>query len=775
MIRKLYAIAFSTVLPVLLPAVAMADNKGLPREAELVDGDLSETIVVTARKREEDIQQVPISITSFDTGELVGRNVSDTLDLDQYVPNLEFRRSNGSDNSNEASILIRGLGQNDPVMYLEPGVGLYVDGVYLRAQGAVLDLLDLDRVEVLRGPQGTLFGRNTLGGAINVVTRRAPDTFAGRVTAGLGSYDFRDLRATAGGRLAEGLHASLSLLATERDGYSRSLVTGQRFDDADRDAGRLSLDAAPAPSLSLRFTADATRDRSAGSNNVAVAIFPDVPLVEFYNDALGAAGLPLYDERWLSDDPRIHSSGVPSFFRGDNWGTTLHLAWTGRDVQVQSITAYRGFDYDGNNDIDGSPIAVIERDLFSQARDQTSQEVHVSGSTERMTWQIGAFYARELPRDQSQATAFGGLFAALEAAPGPVVAPPGVPDALCQPETAPTGMVCFGGAGNPLNTLFASSSLLTGYDVENDNWALFTEETWHLAGSLSLTAGLRYSRESKHMDFYDISGNEDPVIVSGDGTWDAWTPRVSLSWQVTGDHMLYAGASRGFKSGGLNGRPQGDHIEPFDPEHVWAYEVGLKSTWLDDRLRLNTAAFYSDYDSIQFQVGEEGQLNFLTKNAGDGHISGFEIEAEAQPVSGLVLTAGVGHLSTRLDQIAGGVPADFVGHRLPAAPSWSYNLGAQYARQAGRGFMIARADWSYRSFTFSNIENTPALVQRAHGKVNARLSWTPPSDRWEIALYGTNLTGETVIENGAMVRVFGVDVATLSRPREWGATFQVRF
>ena len=466
---------------------------------------------------------------------------------------------------------------------------------------------------------------------------------------------------------------------------------------------------------------------------------------------------------------------MPSFFHGDNWGTSLHLAWTGRNSQVESITAYRSFDYDGNNDVDGSPIAVIERDHFSQAQDQTSQEVHVSGSTERMTWQVGALYARELPRDQSQVTAFGGLFEALEAAPGPVVAPPGVPDALCQPGTTPPGMVCFGGAGNPLNTLFASSSLLTGYDVENHNWAIFTEETWQLADRLSFTAGLRYSRESTLMDFYVISGNEEPVIVPGDGTWDAWTPRVSLSWQVTPGNMLYAGASRGFKSGGLNGRPQGDHIEPFDPEFVWAYEVGGKSTWLNDRLRLNAAAFHSDYDGIQFLVGEEGQLSFLTENAGDGHIDGFEVEAEAQPVSGLVLTAGVGHLSARLDQVADGVPVDFVGHRLPAAPSWSYNLGAQYARPAGRGFMIARADWSYRSFVYSNIENTPTLAQQAHGKVNARLSWTPPSNRWEIALHGSNLTDEAVIENGVMVRVFGVDIATVSRPREWGATFQLRF
>ncbi len=776
MIRNTHITALLTATLFLLPVFALADNLNTTASGpEMVDGELSETIFVTARKRQENVQEVPISITSFDADELTSRSVTDSLNLDQYAPNVEFRRSHTTDNSNEAAIFIRGLGQNDPVMYLEPGVGLYVDGVYMRAQGAVLDLLETERVEILRGPQGTLFGRNTLGGAINVVTRRSPGAFAARVTAGLGSYDYHDLRATVGGRLADNLHASLSLLATERDGYSRSLVTGQRYDDADRAAGRLSLDYAPTPSLSLRFTADATRDRSAGSNNVTAAIFPDMPLVEFYNDALGAAGLPLYDERWLSDDPRTNSSSVPSFFRGDNWGTTLHLAWTARDVQVESITAYRGFDYDGNNDIDGSPIAIIERDLFSQAQDQTSQEVHVSGSTQRMTWQVGALYAREQPRDQSQATAFGGLFEALEAAPGAVVAPPGVPDALCRPGTTPPGMVCFGGAGNPLNMLFASSDLLTGYDVENDNWAIFTEETWQLADSFSLTAGLRYSRESKHMDFYDISGNEEAVIVPGDGTWDAWTPRVSLSWQATDSNMLYAGASRGFKSGGLNGRPQGDHIEPFDPEFVWAYEVGMKSDWWNNQLRLNSAAFYSDYDSIQFLVGEEGQLNFLTENAGDGHIAGFEIEAEGSPLPGLLLTAGVGHLSTRLDQVAGGVPEDFVGNRLPAAPSWSYNLGAQYAWQAGRGFMMARADWSHRSFSYSNIENTPTLAQQANGKVNARLSWTPPSERWEIALHGTNLTDETVIENGVMVRVFGVDIATVSRPREWGASFQVRF
>lgn len=256
--------------------------------------------------------------------------------------------------------------------------------------------------------------------------------------------------------------------------------------------------------------------------------------------------------------------------------------------------------------------------------------------------------------------------------------------------------------------------------------------------------------------------------------WDAWTPRFSLAFQAKPELLVYLSASRGFKSGGFNGRPQQRPVlDPFDPETVWTYEAGWKSQSARNLLTLNGAVFFSDYEDIQFgaSLNVDGVPVFVTQNAGSAEILGFEIEASAQPVAGLTLSGAVGYNDNEFTELDPGVPAQLNEDGvLPKTPEWNLNASLQYAFQAGPlGHVIARADYSWRDDVFNDVQNTPALIQESYGLVNARLL-IAPSERWEIALFGTNLSDETYLETAFFTGAFGVNVGVPARPREWGVT-----
>ncbi len=745
-----------------------------------------EEIMVTARRREENVQTIPISITTFDGTALEERSMADLAAIGDFTPNLDFSTTGGfGTQTSEATVMIRGIGQIDTAIYSDPAVGIYVDGVFLaRAQGGVLDLLDLERVEVLRGPQGTLFGKNTTGGALSLVTRKPSNDFSALLQGTLGEFERRDVRASVSGALSDKVSASLAFLATNRDGFTRSLASGERFFDDDRQSARLALRFAPSDSLTVDWSADGMRERETGGDQILLSLTA-TDLLLFYNNAQVLAGRqPVTEELWVTGSLYESFSTSPSYNDGDVFGTALTVNWlASTSLNLHSITAYRGFEFDTGGDLDGTPLAVAEVSGPIK-NDQFSQEIHLSGAAaeDRLTWLVGGLYFREKPRSVVSIDIMTDLFPALEAAPGPIVSPPGVPPFLCNPGPPPPGLPCFGGAGNPLNLAFFNGFAgLQTHQLETESWALFTEGTYDVSPKLSATFGLRYSLDEKTFQYTNVNafGIVDSDLFNED-EWDALTPRVSLAYQARQDLLVYFTASRGYKSGGFNGRPQQrQQLDPFDPEIVMSYEVGLKSDWLDRRLRLNGAVFFSDYDDIQFAASFDvgGTPVFITQNAGRAEITGFELELSSRPAQGLDLSANVGYTHTELVELDPRVPPGLrEGGTLPKAPEWTANAAVQHTFQLGdSAVLIPRLDYVYRGKVFNNIANTEEIAQDAYDLLNVRLLYGPASGSWDIAAFVTNLTDEEFLDHGLITGSFGFNIGIPGRPREWGLTAQYRF
>ncbi len=753
-------------------------------------GDLrvEEEILVTARRREENLQTIPISIAAFTAEALEARSVRDLRDLGDFTPNVDFSISNGlGGGSSEATVFIRGIGQLDTALFADPGVGIYVDGVYLaRASGSVLDLLDLERVEVLRGPQGTLFGKNTTGGAISLVTRKpGPDkSFLVELTGG--ELDRLDGRLVANLPLSERAFVSFAAASTNRDGFVEGLITGEDYTDDDRDSLRGALRWLASDSVVVDLSAELTRERELAAGQTLLSV-DSTPLIDFYNQALAGAGLTPVGDAFVTGDLRQTNSTGEHRNHGDVAGATATVTWTTGAVDLTSISAYREIDFDVAADGDGVPRLLAERS-FRQQQDQWSQEIHLSGTaagdsdrgSRRLSWLVGGLYFTESSEEDSLTLIFGDLFAALEAAPGPNYAPPGVPSFLCSPGPPPPGLPCFGGAGNPLNfAFFVGAGDVERMELETDSWAIFGEGTYALSDRLAATFGLRYTAEEKQFRFFRAPGSGlPPLDLFNSDDWDAFSPRFSLSYQASDNAMIYASAARGFKSGGFNGRPlEREVLDPYDPETVWTYELGWKTEGYGGRLRLDGAAFFSDYRDIQFSasLNIDGMLVAVFQNAGQAEAAGFELELSARPARGFDLAAGLGYIDTEYTELENvdGATLDGV---FPKTPEWTFSFSPQYAFPVrGGGTVTLRADYSYRSEVFNDVANSPQIVQDGYGLVNARAAWASQSGDWELALFGTNLADEEYLEHGFFAAAFGAAIGTAGRPREWGASVRRRF
>ncbi len=745
---------------------------------------VEDEILVTARRREENLQTIPISIAAFTAEALEARSMRDLRDVGDFAPNVDFSISNGLGGAtSEATVFIRGIGQLDTALFADPGVGIYVDGVYLaRAAGSVLDLLDLERVEVLRGPQGTLFGKNTTGGAISLITRKpGPDRqFEVELTGG--ELDRLDGRLIANVPLSEEVFFSLAASSTHRDGFTQSLATGERYTDDDRDSVRGALRWLASDSVVLDVSAEVTRERERAANQTLLSI-DSTPLIDFYNQAIAGAGLTPIGDAFVTGDLTRSFATAENHNRGDVAGATMTLSWTSGEIDLTAISAYREIEFDVSADGDGSPRVLAERGSF-QTQDQLSQEIHVSGTAagDKLSWLVGGMYFTESSDEDSLTLVFGDLFGALEAAPGPIYAPPGVPSFLCSPGPPPPGLPCFGGAGNPFNfAFFFGPGDFERIELTTDSWAIFGEGTYAISDRLSATLGLRYTYEEKEFRFFRDPGSGLPdVDLFNRDDWDAFSPRFSLSFQASDNALVYASAARGFKSGGFNGRPQmREALDPYGPETVWTYELGWKTDAYDDRLRLNGAAFFSDYQDIQFSasLNVDGTPVFVIQNAGQAEVQGFELELSARPARGFDLAVGVGYIDTEYTDLTGVDPnSATLDGVFPKTPEWTFSFSPQYAFPVkGGGTLTLRGDYTSRSKVFNDIQNSPQIVQDGYGLVNARIGWTNQSGDWEIAAFGTNLGDEEYLEHGFFAAAFGAAVGVAGRPREWGLSLQRRF
>ena len=668
-----------------------------------------EEILVTARKREESLQETPISVTAFSTDALQQANMIDLRDIGKYTPGMSFT-SYGMGSSEAGAMFLRGIGQSDHMVTTDPGVGLYIDGVYVgRNQGAALDLLDLERVEVLRGPQGTLFGKNTIGGAVSLVSRKPSMENGGEVELTLG--DEGRFNVLAAGELALGERTAVraGVQSKQRDGVGEQIFTGDESGDEDSVSARAQLfwqgDAAE-----FSLAADMTRARQAAMPHSFYAHAPWLGISTCYTSGAGAQPyVPC--PSGVEGDPFDSYSLDDLDTEQDLFGVSASWSWDFNDrLTLKSITAYRDMEYLGNLEFDGAPQVVIHY-LESGKSDQFSQEFQLVGQNEAGTlnWIAGAYYFTEDGYNLQDDDQFG---------------------ALDQRRS----------------------------DVETSSYALFGQGTLDLTEKVSLTAGLRYTNEDKDYEVVyrslDANGQQaldeqgQPIYrvapTALDDSWDAVSGTLSVQYRMAEDAMLYATYSRGFRSGGFAARPsRPSSVGVYDPEYVDMYEVGLKADALDNRLRANIALYTSDYDDYQAQVNALADaFDTRTLNAAKAEIDGLELELTALLSANVRVVGSFSYTDAQIAKvdIDPSLNANFSkGSRLPYVSKYTYSISPQIDVPLPSGSLLLRADYAYRSAFFGQIANAPEEREGSYGLFNARVEYLSPDEKWSLAAYGVNL------------------------------------
>jgi iron complex outermembrane receptor protein len=735
---SLYILGASALLPV--GAAAQAPDGG--------DAGLEE-IIVTARKRSEDLQVTPVSVTAFTATALQQRGIETVTDLGQHVANLSIISGQGG-GATQTQIAIRGVGQSDFILTSDQSVGLYLDGVYIpRSLGAALDLIDVERIEVLRGPQGTLFGRNTTAGAVQIVSRGPAEEFSGSGELTAGSRDRIDFKGNASIPIVpDRVLSRFSVATLNQDGYGDRLFDADDGSDTDVVAVRGNVRAFVTDELSADLIVDYSRKRGNGGLARLVNIDPANPNLAFYNFFLALQGLPPADRRFITDD--VHDTWAGDANRDDNdiFGVTGTLEWRRGDLAVKSITAYRELETFTSYDFDGTPYPLAEQILdFSQ--DQVSQELQASGTAfdRRLDWIAGFFYFHENAQDTQDVPFYQ-----------PVIA------------TGDGGFTRIPGG----------FSFVSFIDQETESYAGYGQGTWHFTDRLSATVGLRYTYEEKTLDS-SLSGafNRPPGTVSDD--WDNLAPRFGLEYQWTPDLLTYFSASRGYRSGGFNGRNTSPFPpQSYDPEKIWAYEGGLKSEFLDRRVRFNGAVFYYDYSDFQgLTLDSFTGITITVGNIAAVEMYGAEFDLTARVTDALQLSAAAGythHDITDVDPLAQiTIRPDT---KLINAPKWTLALAGDYTVPvAGLGELALHFDYNYRSSTEFFLPNFPDEGQAGFGLVNAKATFSPDGQPWQVEVFGSNLANEAYrvfAENGTPLGV-PATTAVFGRPREWGVRLRVDF
>ena len=794
-------------------AVRSGEDRTLDDFVLALEG-LEESVMVTARRREENLQDVPMSVSVLSGDTLRELGVRDLRGVAFATPNMEFSYAgNGSGGGNFAQIFLRGVGQPDFIITKDPGVGVYVDNVYFaRAPGSVLELLDVERIEILRGPQGTLFGKNTIGGAIQVVTRRPTGQFGGEAQLGIGRFGRIDGSASLDFPIVPGkLAGRVAGLARTQDGYYDRLaysegnpnqfgadVSQTNGSDTAREAGRLALLWTPAPAFELQLSADMVNERQEPTEYQAVALSTPAN-IELYQRVVGLpSGLQPY-ARYVPTEPWTTYSTWAGYNNSDIWGSSMTLTWNGLPFAVKSITAYRDLFVQTKGDADATPYDIVAPGGIDINQHQFSQELQFSGSSfsNRFAWVGGLWYFDETARDIQRSRMLAGLYDALGAAPLQSVPPGGNPNAVC-----PAANCLGGGLVNANDRAIARLSRTGQRLMENDSFAIFAHGTFALTPRWSITLGGRQSHEDKAFTYSEIYpllplpyddpspniANDNPSFPQttlSDG-WNTFTPKVGVEFKPSTEMLLYVQGSTGFKAGGFNGRPSPlTGLAPFEPERLRTIEGGIKSDWFSRRLRANASVFFSKYRDIQ--ISRLSQLVAgvrVEENAGDGRMNGFEVELAAAPATGVTLAAGMGYLDFKYTSLLPGVvppaaaPTGSISldSELPFSPAFTFNTAATYAAALGDlAFFSVRMDYRYSDRYFIDPDNSPATSQPAYHLVNLRAGVMPRNGRTEFFVQGTNLTNEAIVANGVTSGPNGSQIVSYKPPRQWVVGVHFRF
>ena len=708
----------------------------------VVPGEDNGEIVVTARRREESLKDVPIAVTVFSGAALERQGAIDITDIGDTTPNVTIETSRGTNSTLTA--FIRGIGQQDPVAGFEQGVGLYLDDVYLnRPQGAVLDIYDVERIEVLRGPQGTLYGRNTIGGAIKYVTRRLPDRTVFNLRGTVGTFGQVDAVATASYPIDELLRVGASVARLTRNGFGKNRTTGDENYNKDVLAGRVSLELGRDNDALLRLSADYTRDNSnpRGGHRLITGLFTGAPVLDDEFDSRG--GLETPKQKVISKGAAAHAQ--------------LRLA---EGFTLKSITAIRRdtsgtpIDFDALPSIDVDVPAIYENKQFSQ-------EVQLEVDRGRLSGVVGAYYL-----NANALTAFDvRLYTTAVTLPG--------------------------------------LTAITEANVDTKTWAIFGDFSYQFSDQFSASIGGRYTNDKRHTSvlrqtlirggsprFGGTAGFGNGIVIAttssftGDRTDEAFTPRASVSFKPNGDHHFYASFAKGFKGGGFDPRGQstqapdedgdGDRdandiyqYMAFDPEKVTSFELGWKASLFDKRVFTSVALFNASYRDVQIPTSIgcviNGQPNFcgLTSNAGKARIRGIEFEGNARvfgdpggPRFNVAWTLGYLDADFQeflsfvaIDQNTGlpiaPIQIDVANFRkIQNTPELTASGTLSYASPLAGGDLYLSSTLSYRSKSQQFEIRTPGLDQKGFALLDASAVYEFSGGHWTLGLHGKNLTNQ---------------------------------
>jgi iron complex outermembrane receptor protein len=800
-----------------------------------------EEIVVTSQRREQDLQEVPMSIVAL-TGENLELQGLDSLeDVGNTIPNLNIQ--GGGAGTYGTQFRVRGL----------PNVGVYVDGVWQVGTDGLLvtDFVDLDRVEVLRGPQGTTYGRDSTGGAIRMWTRRPSEELSGSLTATMGSYDRRDIKGTVNVPITDNLLTKWTASSLYRDGFIEGLTTGIDYGMLDQDVIRGDILWTPTDNFSARLVVnkdsvamnepriqDGIFDTSyvpgPGGGAPPVQTWGVIP-AQFYGLAVeGAAkrGVTLDLDAFAPENFQAGYPGgkvgkwesrsnaiVPSYI--DRNQIMLDMTWDLTDnISIQSITAKTEQNRDINVDWENSDYTLVE-DILRGELDLFSEEIQITGVMfdDRLNWMGGVYYWDQEAFNRDARYAIN-EFRTLPGHEGPQL---DINDvfasdrclALLDPVQNPNGLLpCQVVANAIILPNFAYDRLNR---PEQDGIAYFAEGSWSFTDQLDLTLGIRYHDQDSSDQNFAISPNAAPLAPEGNAytngnpflgtpvgaptlvSFSETTYKAALQYQLTSDIMGYVSYSEGFDSGGVSSTTTsvGVVFFPYSPQVMENTEVGIRADLFDSQLRVNATLFSTDWLNIQnagvvrdpATGAELPQL--VTTNVGRASAEGFELEMTWLPTNNLMFNVNVGILDTSYDDIAAGTFSLDTSTEFAQAPDLTYNIGAQYEFGTGDGAVLtSRLDYSYtdqfwRSLPFLRMDwygprnggPVPAGYDESGdwGTLNARVTYQSQDGTYSVSVFGTNLTDEYMLNSGFFHGIWGYNFATVSRPREFGASLTVNF
>lgn len=732
-----------------------------------------EEIVVTAQRRAESMQTVAIAVSAFSGEDLDARRIDGLGSLASRTPGFAI----GEFMPSQPQVYIRGIGSNDDGPGSDPSTAVFLDEVYVgRAAGWTANLFDLERVEVLRGPQGTLYGKNVVGGAVNMISRKPDEEFRARLSGSVGSYDMREFQGLVNFPLSDNLFAKVAYSGKSRDGYLKSLVGDfpeyfplqdpvqlGRFDQLDKNSESVRA--------SVRWLASEALEINLSVDNAQL----DENAPGFYRTGENAADVQMLSGLIENYENRPHVNIQETSSRTTN-ETTGFMARADYDLgwsTITSISAYRESDT-LNTDcctsanereaalLTSSPGAPVGGSLLlapagnyqDENADQFSQELRLtSASMGAVEWVAGLYYLSENA--------------------GRI-------------ETFDYGLGFSDGSGG-LNVAVPPTLGKSEQEVRTESTAAYGQATWSVNDRIRLTAGARWTKDEKRVRTTVEEGGllfQETFDVSQSDSWDEITPRFVIDYQASDNIFVYALASKGFKSGGFQGQPPREinATIPFDPETAWLYEAGLKSDLFDRRARVNVAAFHTDYDDLQvLQLlkphGTQTAV-LVAQNAADARVRGVEAELTLLPLPGLTVSASYAYLDATFKEFF--APSGFTlpsnvninereGKSLRNSPEHTASIMAQYEQSLSGGMsLIYQLDWRYQDKSFQDPDNQPVSALPAHSLLDGRISLLSGSADWELSLWAENLLDKDHFVHGFPSQNGGT--MTPGAPRMYGVT-----